>query len=175
MQNVDGIRGLEAIAAVHTDGLPTTRIALCLVIGFTLMLGIEQLVSPHSHSHSSDDSTSTLPNNLPFHDSTSEVEFDAELGDIGLETPSERRPDRPSTPNILEASADRKRAFALLLGLTIHGIADGLALGVAQVAGSSSGGTSTLSLVVYFALVLHKGKIPLNFVVFNINRLFKFK
>lgn len=157
---IDGIRGLEAIAAAHTDGLPTSRIALCLVIGFTLMMIIEQLISPHSHSHSGKESS--LTKNPSFHDSTSDVEFDAELGDIGLGNPSDRRLDPPSMSIALEASGDRERAFALLLGLTIHGVADGFALGVAHVAGSSSGGTSALSLVVFFALILHKGELLLN-------------
>jgi zinc transporter 9 len=155
-RNVDGIRGIEVIEAVHTDGPPTGRIALCLVIGFSLMLIIEQLISPHSHSHPPNISMSLIPN------STSDVEFDAELGDIDLGSPSDRRLDPPLTPNTLEASADRERAFVLLLGLVIHGIADGLALGVAHVAGSSSGNTSTLSLVVFFALVLHKGQLLVN-------------
>jgi len=150
--------GIEAIEAAHTDGPPTGRIALCLVVGFTLMLIIEQLISPHSHSHPPVDSFSSIPN------STSEVEFDAELGDIGLENSADRRHDPPLTPNALESSVDRKRAFVLLLGLAIHGIADGLALGVAHVAGSSTGNTNnTLSLVVFFALVLHKAPTTLAF------------
>jgi len=149
----------------HTDGLPTDRIALCLVIGFTLMLIIEQLISPHSHWHSPNDSTSPIPNRPSFHDSTPEIEFDAELGDIGLGNPLDRRLNPPSVPNsnTLEASADRERAFALLLGLVIHGIADGLALGIAHVAGSSSGGANALSLVVFFALILHKAPTTLAF------------
>lgn len=101
---------------------------------------------------------SPLPKNMPPHSSTSEIEFDAELGDLGLENPSDRRLNPHPTPSVLEASADRERAFALLLGLVIHGIADGLALGVAHVAGSSTGGTNVLSLVVFLALILHKGK-----------------
>jgi len=148
--------GIEAINAAHTDGPPTSRIALCLVIGFTLMLIIEQLISPHSHSHPPNGSIS-IPN------STSEIEFDAELGDIGLENSLDRRLDPPSTSNTLEASADSERAFVLLLGLVIHGTADGLALGVAHVAGSSSGNTNTLPLVVFFALVLHKAPTTLAF------------
>ena len=84
------------------------------------------------------------------------------MGDIGLGNSSEGRLDPPLTPNTLEASADRERAFVLLLGLVIHGIADGLALGVAHVAGSSTENTNTLSLVVFFALVLHKGQLLIN-------------
>ena len=148
-----GFRGIEAIEVAHIDGPPTGRIALCLVIGFTLMLIIEQLISPHSHSHPPNHTFSSIPN------STSDVEFDAELGDIGLGNSADRRADPPLTPNTLEGSADRERAFVLLLGLVIHGIADGLALGVAHAAESSSGNNSTLSLVVFFALVLHKGQL----------------
>ena len=122
------------------------------------MLVIEQLISPHSRPLPPNDPFSSIPN------STSEVEFDAELGDIGLGNSADRRHDPPLTPNTLEASADRERAFVLLVGLVIHGIADGLALGVAHVAGSSSGNpNSTLSLVVFFALVLHKGQLLVNY------------
>ena len=126
------------------------------------MLIIEQLISPHSHSHSLNDPMSFIHNKPSFHESPLDVEFDAELGDIGLENPSDRRLDPPSTANILEASTDRERAFALLLGLVIHGIADGLALGVAHVAGSSSESINTLSLLVFFALILHKGQLLIN-------------
>jgi len=158
--------GIDAIAVAHTDGLPTGRISLCLVIGFTLMLIIEQLISPHSHWHSPNDSTPPIPNKPSFHDSTSDIEFDAELGDISLGNPLDRRLDPPSTlnsSNTLEASADRERAFALLFGLVIHGIADGIALGIAHVAASSSGSANALSLVVFFALILHKAPTTLAF------------
>jgi solute carrier family 39 (zinc transporter), member 9 len=163
------IRGIETIYAAHTDELPTGRIALCLVIGFTLMLIIEQLISPHSHSQPPIDSFSFIPN------STSDVEFDADMGDIGLANPPDRRLDPPLTPNTLEASADKERAFVLLLGLVIHGIADGLALGVAHVAGSSSGDTNTLSLVVFFALVLHKGQLLVKSMACNLKWKFDLK
>lgn len=158
-RNIDETRGLEAIAAANTDGLPTGRISLCLVIGFILMLIIEQLISPHSHSHSLH--LNDLKK-LASHDSTSDVEFDAEMGDLGLGNPSDRRLDPQPTPSVPEESVDRERALALLLGLVIHGVADGLALGVANVAGSSTGSTNALSLVVFFVLILHKGNRLLN-------------
>jgi len=46
-----------------------------------------------------------------------------------------------------------ERAYPLTLGLVVHGLADGLALGV-----SALGDTETdLSLVVFLALIIHKG------------------
>jgi len=150
-------RGIESIVEANPkeQELPTGRIAFCLIVGFTLMLIIEQLISPNAHAHSMDNGStfSKLPG------STSEVEFDAELGDLD---PTGRAPDRPAnTPTATtfdgETGSGRERAFTLLLGLLFHGCADGLALGVANLAKTAPGATNAVSFVVFLALILHKG------------------
>lgn len=110
------------------------------------MLVVEQLVSPHAHSHSHH---SDLALQAVKGDSTSNVEFDAELGNLEREEGLERQADSTSAP---DTSA---RAFALTLGLVIHGLTDGLALGVASV----GGGASKLSMIVFLALIIHKGEL----------------
>jgi len=50
-----------------------------------------------------------------------------------------------------------EKAYPFTVGLVMHGLADGLALGV-----SALGDTETdLSLVVFFALIIHKGSLTL--------------
>ncbi|KAF9533102.1 ZIP-like iron-zinc transporter [Crepidotus variabilis] len=128
--------GIEA-AAHGLKEVPTQRIASCLITGFVLMLVIEQLVAPNAHSHSI------------------EVEFDAELTD--LETSQANGSHKaPSS-----SGENRQRAFALLLGLVIHGAADGIALGVANV--QQDGISSALSFIVFLALILHKAPTSLAF------------
>ncbi|KAF8158172.1 ZIP-like iron-zinc transporter [Crassisporium funariophilum] len=155
--------GLETISEANPGALPTGRIALSLVIGFILMLVIEQLISPNAHSHSFDDIPVPLQKTRPS-TGVSELEFDAELGDLepGGHS-SDYHADVPTTPIASDVGAGRERAFALLLGLSIHGLADGLALGVANLAKSATGATNTLSFVVFLALILHKAPTSLAF------------
>lgn len=84
------------------------------------------------------------------------VEFDAELGDMHHDAiPLEHR--RVSLSPTLDAGMDNERAFPLLLGLVIHGSADGLALGVANLSNALTGTPNAISVVVFLALILHKG------------------
>lgn len=65
--------------------------------------------------------------------------------------------------------ASRARAFPLTLGLVIHSLADGLALGASALPGAgqsdtesstvSSSPSTQLSLVVFLALMIHKGNL----------------
>lgn len=158
----DFTRGIEAVLDGASDGkLPTSSIALSLLCGFTLMLVIEQLVSPHSHSHALND--------LPLHSTEprqskrpAELEFDTELGDLehvhepsGTSRPGFREVDSTLS---LESPADRQRAFPLTFGLTIHALSDGLALGVSSLAEAKVGEASSLSIIVFLALIIHKGE-----------------
>jgi zinc transporter 9 len=51
---------------------------------------------------------------------------------------------------------NQERACPLTLGLVVHGLADGLALGVSALS-AESGAPSNLSFVVFLALLIHKG------------------
>ncbi|KAF4617159.1 hypothetical protein D9613_005948 [Agrocybe pediades] len=156
--------GMETLVEANPkeQELPINRIAFCLILGFTLMLVIEQLISPNAHAHSMDNGA-TLPKVPP---STSEVEFDAELGDLDPSGRSTERPvNTPTTASVfdVEAATGRERAFTLLLGLLFHGCADGLALGVANLAKTAPGATNAVSFVVFLALILHKAPTSLAF------------
>ncbi|CAA7261565.1 unnamed protein product [Cyclocybe aegerita] len=151
--------GLEAIAEAHPKELPMGLISLCLVVGFVVMLVIEQLVSPNGRSHSFDDM------HIPAQkarapDSASQIEFDAELGDLDPEgrVSETASGSDPATIVSSDAGSGKERAFALLIGLVIHAAADGLALGVANVASGASS-----AFVVFLALVLHKAPTALAF------------
>lgn len=139
--------------------VPTGRIALSLIIGFVLMLIIEQLISPNAHALG--DMPMTLQSKATSSTLTSavSVEFDAELGDFeqGAGHPMDRHNSVSAAGNSGDAGIGRERAFTLLLGLVFHGCADGLALGVANLAKTTPGATNTVSVVVFLALILHKG------------------
>lgn len=152
-------RGIETVVEANPGEVPTGRIALSLIVGFVLMLIIEQLISPNAHSI---EDLSVPMQSKATVSTMASVEFDAELADL-------EQNGRPSEYHVNStASGDpgsgRERAFALLLGLVFHGCADGLALGVANLARTAPGSTNTVSFVVFLALILHKGLLFLVFV-----------
>ena len=117
------------------------------------MVIIEQLVAPNAHSHNID-----AP--LPMHKtSDARVEFDVELD----ETESSRQSQFASVndADIQSQAPGNERAFSLLLGLVIHGVADGFALGVASLARNKDGDPNPVSFIVFLALMLHKGNSPI--------------
>lgn len=134
------------------------------------MLVIEQSFGPHSHPSGSD---GHHYHGLPLHnvggvkEPSSTVEFDAELGELEREQngvrPSGNSTQSSSARDIdgngaFGGAAIRKKAFPLTFGLIIHGLADGLALAASSLApdkGTNDG--AGLSLVVFFALIIHKG------------------
>lgn len=120
------------------------------------MLIVEQLLSPHSHSHGGDIRLKVKRSALP-----NAVEFDAEMG----EPEDELQPaqyERSAPPPLDSLAADalkaQGKAYPLTLGLVLHSLADGLALGVSFFPGAEEGATSSLSLVVFLAIVIHKGE-----------------
>ncbi|KAF9483523.1 ZIP-like iron-zinc transporter [Pholiota conissans] len=155
--------GIEATVEANSgEEVPTGRIAFCLVIGFTIMLFIEQLLAPNVHSHSLEPGPIPL-SKARIPDSVSSVEFDAELGDVAYENHSAEHSHVSMPSPTLDIGSSRERAFPLLLGLVIHGCADGLALGVANASKPAAGATNTVSLVVFIALILHKAPTALAF------------
>ncbi|KAF8171945.1 Zinc/iron permease [Mycena galopus ATCC 62051] len=154
--------GIETLAHA-SDKLPTSQIALSLIAGFLFMMVIEQLIAPHSHSHANANSGS-LPLHSVGNPSSSTIEFDAEMGDL-------EQPDPPSSSGFMQADASaslaelkgsRAKAFPLTFGLIMHGLADGLALGVSSL--SDPGAPSEhrdLSFIVFLALIIHKAPTSL--------------
>lgn len=124
------------------------------------MLVVEQSFAHDSHSHI-EENESTL---ICKADGTSHahVEFDTELGDLHGVEPSARQIDvLLDSTRRNGASESNGQAFGLLLGLVVHGIADGLALGVSNVPRNETGSPRPISYVVFLALILHKGNLSI--------------
>ena len=149
------------------------------------MLIIEQLISGHSHSHGEDEfKHSPLPTsaNLTVPGRTADgplspnSEFDISLNELeeaeGIHAHDGR--DSSELPILqrlggeagvrngeLTPAPDKKRAFPMTLGLVIHSLADGLALGASALPRKGDEGEATqntqLSLVVFLAIIVHKG------------------
>ena len=119
------------------------------------MLVIEQLVSPHSHSHVDELVLHTVNTTR----AQSDVEFEAGFGD--LERDDDVKASSLSPPLTSETGLSTTKAFSLTFGLVIHGLADGLALAASALAPEGSHGTSNLSFIVFLVLIIHKGQSTL--------------
>ncbi|KIK01874.1 hypothetical protein K443DRAFT_678018 [Laccaria amethystina LaAM-08-1] len=144
--------GVETIAVAYPNQpFPISQVALSLLVGFTLMLIIEQLVTPNAHAHDASSDLVMRPKNTP----ALTLEFDADLGDL------ENSQGSSVLPQSLETGSGRERAFPLTLGLVIHSLADGIALGAATLAKTKPGTANTVSFIVFLALLLHKAPTSL--------------
>ena len=122
------------------------------------MLVTEQLL-PGAHSHSG----SHIPLSGPISPKVSTVEFDAdvelgELEDDSARISASTSAQHPVTPRTVTGDAFRiptsGKGFTLTLGLVLHALSDGLALGSSVISGTES---QELSLVIFAALIIHKG------------------
>lgn len=167
-------------SATEKDEVPTRTIALCLLSGFTLMLAIEQLVasSAHGHQHQS----ASIPQVTIFdEDDIEQLELgpapgdqypDPTMGPAATSVPGGRggrRADSISIRNSTDTTTKRSthglngdtlinkdgNPNAITLGLVIHSMADGLALGA-----SARSGQNALEAIVFLAIVVHKGEFP---------------
>lgn len=144
-------RGIEALADAHPSSeISTPRVALSLLCGFTFMLIVEQLFSSHSHSPAS--ASNSTANVKP---TNSEVQFDAELAELEGEQGMTRSTVDWVAPVQAESSA-QMQAIPLTLGLVIHSLADGFALGVSFFPSNESKNSSSLSAIVFLAIIIHK-------------------
>ena len=118
------------------------------------MLLVERIIhrlSPGSHSHM------PLPTAGPS-GSTSRVEFDVELGELENEEGIASGSAAKSTPQYhAEDVVDKTRVYPLTLGLIVHALADGFALGASATSPIEKG----LSITVFLALIVHKGEFAL--------------
>ncbi|KAL6297942.1 ZIP zinc transporter-domain-containing protein [Sparassis latifolia] len=130
------------------------------------MLVLEQLLSPRSHAHPQ---PAPPPSPKP---AAQDVQFDVELGeleraegiDIDWDSSTAAAAARAAkSPEGASSAESIARAYPLTLGLVLHALADGLALGASAL--SSGAGVSAvpsrLSLVVFLALVVHKAPTAL--------------
>ncbi|KAL1744425.1 ZIP zinc transporter-domain-containing protein [Schizophyllum fasciatum] len=121
--------GIDTLLHAAPAAPPTRTIALALLAGFVLMLAAEQLLHAHAPA-------------------APRIEFDAELGELEGAGAGARRADAPGE--------HAQRAVPLTMGLAVHALADGLALGAA--ARDDEGG---LGWVVFLALLVHKAPTAL--------------
>lgn len=127
------------------------------------MLLVEQLSGSHSHSDSPiDDHPKFAINGVKAREDGNQVEFDVELGELedeqGIPRRSHSRSSSPSRDREADTSrAPKQRPLTLTIGLVLHGLADGLALGVSALSSADSTVSADLSFVVFFALAIHKG------------------
>ncbi|KAF8336774.1 Zinc/iron permease [Amanita rubescens] len=155
--------GVEAIVRTSGDKQEISpMIALPLIVGFAFMLLLDQVISPHAHF-----GTETR---FPVHHSSrtvqsdTTVDFDAELTELERQEmgSGEETSRRGHTPSVAGISGDvasaRKKGMAITLGLFVHALADGIALGVSSLTDTIS---TSLSMVVFLALVVHKAPTSL--------------
>lgn len=125
------------------------------------MLIVEQLSSSHAHHqhhHARRPSQHALGITSP--DSIFDVELaGVDDGTDGVPAPHERRAAAGSvSATNTNVENDTPSAYPITLGLVLHGLADGLALGMSVLSNDeSSSHPYALSLVVFMALAVHKG------------------
>ncbi|KAI0755304.1 Zinc/iron permease [Daedaleopsis nitida] len=162
----EGIESL--VASQDPPHWPGDKISIALLTGFIFMLVVELRIS-HStqgyHTLAGSDRNARQPRP----DDVSTVEFDVELGELEREQGIESQPSsRPGTQSDLNAGEGQQAAYPLTLGLVLHALADGLALGSAALSDlgnkpdeDTSFYPSGLSLVVFLALAIHKAPTAL--------------
>ena len=152
------VRGIETIVKNRSSDKQeiSSTIAIPLILGFTLMLLMDQVISPHAHGNAEVKFSAPYPPRTAQSDST--VDFDAELSELEREEAGggdggSRRAQTPIGINSDVASA-RKKGMSMTLGLVVHALADGMVLGVSSLTDTVS---TSLSMLVFMALVIHKG------------------
>jgi zinc transporter 9 len=116
------------------DREPHVWVGLSLILGFILMYLIDTL--PQHTTKSS------RPQSL--HISLGQFNFNRTSG-------SNSEPELPPSSADLDHSPHGPRPASTTIGLVIHGVADGIALGA-----SSTASSSNLSFVIFIALMIHK-------------------
>jgi len=148
------------------------------------MLLVEQFTSGHAHTHEHSHTHTTLPTSEAVHPTVifsdaSEVDaqkprrpsdeaFDLALRELegNGNTVNRQDPDAKEELSDGRRGSGRSRAFPLTLGLVVHSLADGLALGASALPrnsppGEGSSSSGSLSLVVFLALIVHKAPTAL--------------
>lgn len=122
------------------------------------MLIVEHLTPHTGHSHAPPTLLSPAAPSGGVHLSTPSEIFDVDLEDMHRVANSAISHTRMDSMARIEqqiaAEASKAKVVPLTFGLFVHGLADGLALGVS----SLSNNDNDLSLVVFFALLIHKGQ-----------------
>ncbi|XP_006462517.1 hypothetical protein AGABI2DRAFT_193646 [Agaricus bisporus var. bisporus H97] len=154
--------GIEVLVESFEDSEALTfHIAIDLILGFLLMMIVEHIVSGGDHQHS-------------HHGAGTQLEFEAELGELenslnGHHDRGRRESDISKGSTTLISA--KQRAIPFTFGLILHGIADGCALGVSAIetTSSESESISSLSVIVFLALLFHKAPTSVAFSIALLN------
>ena len=127
------------------------------------MLIVEQLSSSHAHQHHQYHHGRRLSQRALGIASPDSI-FDVELAGLdddagGMPAPHVRHAAASSVSSTqTNVESDSPSAYPITIGLVLHGLADGLALGMSVLSSDeSSSHPYALSLVVFMALAVHKG------------------
>jgi len=140
--------GIEVIMAGKA-AVPVTWIAVSLIMGFAFMFMVEHLTgSDHSHPHSNHNDIFNLGTLPELGGTTEDAHTSIEQGELAR-----------------HHNIGSKKALQLTVGLVVHSLADGFALGASALSDSAPVGgeshSSELSLVVFLALLIHKAPAAL--------------
>jgi hypothetical protein len=115
------------------------------------MLVVEQFSSSHAHHNNA---------HRPGHHAgaaSRDSVFDVELAGLESEEDDIPRHRHASTPRTNTEAESPPPAYPITIGLVVHGLADGLALGLSALSEDDEPSSYSLSLVVFLALAVHKG------------------
>ena len=131
------------------------------------MLVVEQLSSSHAHPHPH--KRPSRPGHRHLHagivppDSVFDVELEDGPDGASGHYDHELRVAAASSASAAKTSVEGDSppsAYPITLGLVLHGLADGLALGMSMLSNNDSSSSSyALTLVVFLALAVHKGTL----------------
>jgi zinc transporter 9 len=155
-----------------------------LLFGFTFMLIVEQLSSSHTHHHPGQHRHVRRLSQHTLGIASPDSVFDVELAGLDDDTDSVPAPHarRAAASSVSATKAnvesDPPSAYPITIGLVLHGLADGVALGMSVLSNDeSSSHPYALSLVVFLALAVHKGaytpvgSTKLSFLYRSLNRI----
>ncbi|KAG2155907.1 Zinc/iron permease [Suillus bovinus] len=125
------------------------KIASCILLGFAFMFLVEEYISPHARP--------LMP--LDTRHEVEDVHFDVALEELEREEGMTLPGSHASTWQMLRhaPSSSLQRAYPLSLGLSVHALVDGYALGVSSLETRSG----ALSFVVFLAIIIHKAPTAL--------------
>nr|ODN89034.1 solute carrier family 39 (zinc transporter), member 9 [Cryptococcus depauperatus CBS 7841] len=148
----EGVSALyEALPKDSHDGSVVHPLGLSVLSGFSLMLLIESVLPHPPHPAS--------PASSPFHSPTPSLDETSRPPNqhLNSQTPMIYKTKRMTIDEgVSETSA--LQGMNATLGLVIHGVADGIALGASSLAAHRNG---SLGLVVFLAVLVHKGPTAL--------------
>jgi zinc transporter 9 len=139
-------RGVEsAIAGDPEPEAYSYKIASRILLGFAFMFLVDEYMSAHARPLASQEA----------HGDVEEVHFDIALGELEREEGMILPGSQASTWQMLQHPrfSTTQRAYPLSLGLIVHALVDGYALGVSSLDTRSG----AISFVVFLAIIIHKG------------------